>query len=94
MVKFDAHNLHDKLVKHGTSVLRFAQEQDLAFTNNIAESALQMGKFKQKVRGCFRNRLFAEVYCRILSYLYTRKAKGYIPLIALQFVLTGNASKA
>ena len=68
VAKSDAHNLHERLGKHEISVLRFAHDPNVAFTNNIAERALRMGKVKQKVSGCFRNLSFAQAYCRISSY--------------------------
>jgi len=37
-----------------------------------------MAKVKQKVSGCFRLEVYDHAYCRIPSYLQTRKAKGLI----------------
>ncbi len=48
-----------------------------------------MGKVKQKVSGCFRQRKFAEAYCRISSYLQSMAYQGYNPLTAIQFALAG-----
>jgi hypothetical protein len=94
VAKSDAHNLHERLCKHETSVLRFAHDPHVSFTNNTAERALRMGKVKQKVSGCFRNEDFAHAYCTISSYLDTMKAKGYNPLIAIQMVLMGKVPRA
>ena len=48
-----------------------------------------MGKVKQKVSGCFRQRKYAEAYCRKSSYLQSIAYEGYNPLTAIQLVLAG-----
>ena len=88
IAKSDAHNLWERLKKHETSVLRFACDPYVSFTNNRAERDLRMSKVKQKVSGCFRTVKYAKVYCRISSYLQTMANKGVNPLIAIQMALT------
>jgi transposase len=78
-----------RLKKHELSVLRFARDSHVAFTNNRAERDLRMAKVKQKVSGCFRAQQYAKAYCRISSYLQTMSNKGYNPLIAIQMALNG-----
>ena len=68
IAKSDAHNLWERLKAHETAVLLFAKQSYVAFTNNRAERDLRMSKVKQKVSGCFRNREYAQAYCRISSY--------------------------
>ncbi len=87
IAKSDAHNLWERLEKHESSVLLFAKNADVSFTNNRAERDLRMAKVKQKVSGCFRTVLYAKAYCRISSYLQTMANKGYNPLIAIQMAL-------
>jgi transposase len=87
IAKSDAHNLWERLEKYETSVLLFAKNADVSFTNNRAERDLRMAKVKQKVSGCFRTELYAKAYCRISSYLQTMSNKGYNPLIAIQMAL-------
>jgi len=70
-------------------VLLFAKKSAVPFTNNRAERDLQMGKVEQKVSGCFRQRKYAEAYCRISSYLQSMAYQGYKPLTAIQFALAG-----
>lgn len=82
IAKSDAHNLWERLKVHETAVLLFARESFVAFTNNRAERDLRMAKVKQKVSGCFRNRQYAQAYCRISSYLQTMANHGYNPLVA------------
>ena len=89
IAKSDAHNLLERLQKHEPSVLLFAKNSYVPFTNNRAERDLRMGKVKQKVSGCFRSEKYAKAYCRISSYLQTMANKGINPLIAVQMVLNG-----
>ena len=89
VAKSDAYNLWERMKKHETSVLLFARHLHVAFTNNRAERDLRMSKVKQKVSGCFRTTLYAEAYCRILSYLQTMSYQGYNPLVAIQMALSG-----
>jgi hypothetical protein len=92
LAKSDAHNLWERFKAHETSVLLFAKEPHVAFTNNRAEQDLRMAKVKQKVSGCFRAEDYAHAYCRISSYLQTMANQGYNPLIAIQIALAGNAA--
>ena len=89
LAKSDAHNLWERLKTHESSVLLFAKDSHVSFTNNRAEQDLRMAKVKQKVSGCFRTLIYAEAYCRISSYLQTMANKGYNPLVAVQMALAG-----
>ena len=83
IAKSDAHNLCERLVKYAPSVLLFAKEPSVAFTNNRAERDLRMSKVKQKVSGCFRVERYAQAYCRISSYLQSMAYEGINPLTAI-----------
>ena len=89
IAKSDAHNLLDRLQKHEASVLLFAKDPLVPFTNNRGERDLRMSKVKQKVSGCFRSEIYALAYCRITSYLQTMAYKGINPIIAIQMALAG-----
>jgi len=89
LAKSDAHNLWERLKEHEASVLLFAKDPHVSFTNNRAEQDLRMAKVKQKVSGCFRSEVYAHAYCRISSYLQTMASKGINPLIAIQMALAG-----
>jgi len=89
LAKSAAHNLLKRLQAHEASVLLFAKDPHVSFTNNRAERDLRMAKVKQKVSGCFRTEAYALAYCRISSYLQTMANKGYNPLIAVQMALAG-----
>jgi transposase len=90
LAKSDAHNLLERFQVHEVSVLLFAKDPHVSFTNNRAEQDLRMSKVKQKVSGCFRTETYALAYCRISSYLQTMANKGYNPLIAVQMALAGD----
>jgi hypothetical protein len=90
LAKSDAHNLWERFKAHEASVLLFAKEPHVAFTNNRAEQDLRMAKVKQKVSGCFRAEGYAHAYCRISSYLQTMANQGHNPLIAIQMALAGS----
>ena len=89
LAKSDAHNLLERLQNYESSVLLFAKDPHVSFTNNRAERDLRMAKVKQKMSGCFRTEDYALAYCRISSYLQTMANKGYNPLIAIQMALAG-----
>ena len=89
LAKSDAHNLLERFQNLEASVLLFAKNPHVSFTNNRAEQDLRMSKVKQKVSGCFRTEIYALAYCRISSYLQTMANKGYNPLIAVQMALNG-----
>ena len=92
LAKSDAHNLLERLKVHESSVLLFAKDPHVSFTNNRAERDLRMSKVKQKVSGCFRTEIYAQAYCRISSYLQTMANKGHNPLIAIQIALAGDSN--
>jgi transposase len=89
LAKSDAHNLWERLKRHEASVLLFAKDSHVPFTNNRAERDLRMAKVKQKISGCFRSEVYAHAYCRISSYLQTMASKGINPLIAIQMAMAG-----
>ncbi len=90
IAKSDAANLHERLVKYETEVLRFAIDAHVPFTNNRAERDIRMEKVKKKISGCFRDEAMAKAYCRISSYLKTMAYEGVNPMIAIQWALRGN----
>jgi transposase len=90
IAKSDAHHLWERMKKHAASILRFAKEPHVPFTNNRAERDLRMSKVKQKISGCFRTERYAKAYCRISSYLQSMANKGYNPLVAIQMALSGD----
>lgn len=66
-------NLVRRLRKHESSVLAFAFESAVPFTNNQAERDVRPAKVKQKVSGCFRTLLGSQVYARIEGFVSTAR---------------------
>jgi transposase len=64
-------NLLDRLINFQTETLRFAAEQQVPFTNNLAERIIRMEKVKQKISGCFKSLETAKQHAIIRSYLLT-----------------------
>lgn len=60
-------NLLNRLMEHKTSVLAFAFDKNVPFTNNQAERDLRHCKTKLKIAGCFRSTIGAKNYARISS---------------------------
>jgi len=58
---------------HRIEILRFMEERDVPFDNNLAERDLRMVKVRQKISGTFRNIDRVKDYCRIRSYISTIK---------------------
>ena len=57
--------------------------------NNGSERDLRMLKVQQKIGGCFRTAVGAEVFCRIRGYLSTARKQGHPLLMAIERVLAG-----
>ena len=92
IAKSDAHNLHERLVKPETSVLRFMKDPDVRFTHHAGEPKIRMTKVKIKGSGWFRTMLHATAWCRGSSFLTSMEALGYNPLVAIHIALNGKAA--
>ena len=69
-------NLLNRLVQHQAAVLAFAFEQNVPFTNNLAEQALRCIKVKLKVAMSFRTFEGAQIYARIQTCIATFRKQG------------------
>ena len=90
--KSGARSLHERLAKHGESVLRFMSGPDAGFTDNEGERKIRMAKVRIKVSGRFRTGQCAEAWRRIPGYLSSMAAPGCNPLAAIRTALAGNAA--
>ena len=90
IAKSDAHKLWKRLKQHEAAVLLFAKLAHVSFTNNRAECDLKMNKVKQNVSGCYRTSQYAEVYCRISSYLRPWLIRETIHLLQYNWRLPGS----
>ena len=50
VAKSDAHNLHERLVKHEKSVLRFLRDAHVSVTDDVGERAMRMSRPKSRSR--------------------------------------------
>lgn len=82
--KSKSRNLLERLIKREKDVLRFMNNMDVPFTNNLGENDLRMTKVQQKISGCFRSIKGAYNFCRIRAYLLTCRKHGMKPTEALE----------
>lgn len=73
------YNLLIRLRDNKDSVLRFMYDQEVPFTNNLAEQDLRMMKVKQKISGGFRTMEGAQTFCKIRGVISTLR-KQKIPI--------------
>lgn len=66
-------NLVERLALHQEAMLAFAFNQNVPFTNNLAERDIRPVKVKQKISNCFRTTTGADIYARIESFVSTAR---------------------
>jgi transposase len=64
-------NLVERLISEKDAVLAFAFNEEVPFTNNLAERDIRPAKVKQKISNCFRTFHGAEIYARIEGFVST-----------------------
>jgi transposase len=74
--KTKARNLVERLIKHKDAVLAFAFNEQVPFTNNLAERDLRPAKLKLKISNCFRSEEGSKIYARIESFVSTARKQN------------------
>jgi len=88
--KTKAQNLLTRLGEHESSVLAFFHDQNVPFTNNLAEQDIRMIKLRLKISGCFRTLQGARQFARIRSYLSTARKQGRNMLQVIAHAMIGH----
>jgi transposase len=71
-----ARNLLLRLIEHKDSILAFAFNENVPFTNNLAERDLRPAKIKLKISNSFRAIEGAKYYARIQGFISTARKQG------------------
>lgn len=79
-----ARNLLERLHNFEDDVLRFMNDPNIPFTNNLGERDIRMLKVQQKISGCFRSFEGAEIFCLIRSYVSSAKKNNHTASFALK----------
>ena len=83
-------NLLIRLRDYRDAVLAFLHHPEVPFDNNLAERDLRMMKVKQKISGCFRTWLGAEVFAAVRTYFATARKQGISMLTAASLAFAGS----
>lgn len=83
-------NLLIRLRDYREAVLAFLHHPEVPFDNNLAERDLRMMKVKQKISGCFRTWVGAEVFAAVRTYLATARKQGLSMLQAAYLAFCGS----
>jgi transposase len=87
--KSKSRNLLERLRDYEQDTLRFMDNENIPFTNNLGECDIRMTKVQQKISGCFRSINGALIFCRVRSYLSTCRKHGVKSSQALSLLFTG-----
>jgi transposase len=82
-------NLLERLKNYEQDTLRFMDNENVPFSNNLGESDIRMTKVQQKISGCFRSMDGAQIFCRVRSYLSTCRKQGLKSSHALDLLFNG-----
>jgi len=83
-------NLLERLISEKESMLAFAFNKDVPFTNNLAERDIRPAKVKLKISNCFRTFKGAEIYARIEGFISTARKQNKNVLSELFNTFKGN----
>jgi len=83
-------NFLGRLKDYSKETLAFMYDFDVPFDNNLSERDIRMMKLRLKISGTFRNKLGADMFCRIRGYISTAKKQGINVLDAIEDLWAGN----
>lgn len=83
-------NLIERLIKEKDAMLAFAFNENVPFTNNLAERDLRSAKLKQKTSNCFRTITGSEIYARIQGFISTARKHNRHVFSELSSTFAGN----
>jgi transposase len=83
----DFQRLQRSLLKHRDNIFRFLSNPKIPYDNNASERAIRLVKVKQKVSGCFRSQLGADIFTQLLSIADTAKKNGMSRYKALEIIV-------
>ena len=89
MKKSKSRNLLERLRNYEQDALRFMDNEQVPFSNNLGENDIRMTKVQQKISGCFRSMDGAKIFCRVRSYLSTCRKQGIKSSYALDLLFNG-----
>ncbi|MCK5852782.1 IS66 family transposase [bacterium] len=89
MKKSKSRNLLERLRDYEQDALRFMDNKQVPFSNNLGENDIRMTKVQQKISGCFRSMDGAKIFCRVRSYLSTCRKQGVKSSYALDLLFNG-----
>jgi len=89
MKKSKSRNLLERLRDYEQDTLRFMDNEQVPFSNNLGENDIRMTKVQQKISGCFRSMDGAKIFCRVRSYLSTCRKQGIKSSHALDLLFNG-----
>jgi len=81
--------LLNRLEKYKENHLRFLQDFQVHYSNNMSEKDLRICKNRQKMAGGFRTAEGREMYCRIMSVIGTIKRRKLNIFQSISDILTG-----
>jgi transposase len=85
-------NLLDRIQRYQDNGIKFIEDFEIDFTNNLAERDLRMNKVHQKISGGFRTSHGAKIFCRLRSFISTLKKQKRSVLAGLNDVLNPNST--
>jgi len=89
MKKSKSRNLLERLRDYEQDALRFMDNEQVPFSNNLGENDIRMTKVQQKISGCFRSMDGAKIFCRVRSYLSTCRKQEIKSSYALDLLFNG-----